>query len=570
MTSPLAISQHRSVRRCRTRLTARVLICLAALVPIAASDTVGAQSGPRGRAAGPTPSWLTYERAPVFEVMEEDVKVPVRDGGCLACRLYRPVSTDDGARNRYPSLVMHFNPYAAIDRTVFADENRFFARRGYATLQCTVRGTGGTPGEWQPFSRTEMEDNYDAIEWLAAQPFSTGKVGQWGTSYGGISTNRVATLRPPHLVAIAPFVSYQSAYHDIVFPGGIYKADFDWWAPFTAGTAAPGQDPEAQARMTRRGLELNQEHRQHPLYDDYWKERDVDIAGLQAANIPMLHIGGWYDLFQQGTPANYAATRSHSYLLMLPIQHFQSVTSAPATPPETLPALLSWFDHWLMGRPEAALPGTRVTSWEMPRSGGQWTELSDWPPPSARTVYYYFRSEGALTTDPGPAGETVYTVNPYDSGCFCAWNTPDAETPINDQRAADETRLHFDTPPLDEALTIAGSPIAHLRAAFSASDGYLIVRLGDVSPDGTSTLISTGRLRASHRLSHSKPEPLTPGQTYAFDVPIWPTHWHLAAGHRLRLSISSGDIPRVAPDAPSGNVHIELGEGGSGLALVHL
>ena len=560
----------RRMQRSGGRVTGAVLLCAAVIAPVAVSRDAEARLTLGRAAPGGKPAWLTYDRAPTFEVREEDVEVPVRDGSFLACRLFRPVPKDKSAAARYPSLVMHFNPYAAVNRTAFAEENRFFATRGYVTLQCTVRGTGGTPGEWHPFTRKETEDNYDAIEWLAAQPFSTGKVGQWGTSYGGISTNRVATLRPPHLAATAPFVSYQSAYHDIVFPGGIHKSDFDWWAPFTAGTAAPGQDPEAQGRMTRRGLELNEEHRQHPLYDNYWRERDVDVAALDAAKIPMLHIGGWYDLFQQGTPANYMSTRSHSYLLMLPIQHFQSVNSAPGAPPETLPALLSWFDHWLMGLPGAPLPGTRVTSWQMPASRGPWTELGDWPPPTATTSRYYYGSDGALTTDPGPAGPTGYTVNPHDSGCFCAWNTPDPEAPINDQRGADEGRLHFDTPAIDKGLTIAGTPIARIRASFTASDGYLIVRLNDVSPDGTSTLISTGRLRASHRVSHSQPEPVTPGQFYDFEVPIWPTHWHLASGHRLRLSISSGDVPRVNPDAPSGNVTIELGERGSNLELAHL
>ena len=93
------------------------------------------------------------------------------------------------------------------------------------------------------------------------------------------------------------------------------------------------------------------------------------------------------------------------------------------------------------------------------------------------------------------------------------------------------------------------------------------MRLQDVASDGTSFVMTTGWLRASHRTGHEHPALLTPGQPYDFDVALWPTHWRVAAGHRLRVSVSSGDVAAVEPNAPPGTVTVLAGAGGSTLDL---
>jgi putative CocE/NonD family hydrolase len=165
----------------------------------------------------------------------------------------------------------------------------------------------------------------------------------------------------------------------------------------------------------------------------------------------------------------------------------------------------------------------------------------------------------------GAAARLPYDVNPYDNGCACwdhgTFHRPD--DPGQDQRLADEARLHFDSASLAEDVVIAGEPVAHLRAALSAPDGNLVVRLHDVAPDGTSLVITTGWLRASHRQGHAHPVALEPGRAYDFDVKLWPTHWKVEAGHRLRVSLSSGDLATIEPNAPPGTVTVLVGTGGS-------
>ena len=97
----------------------------------------------------------------------------------------------------------------------------------------------------------------------------------------------------------------------------------------------------------------------------------------------------------------------------------------------------------------------------------------------------------------------------------------------------------------------------------SPSRLVLVVRLEDLAPSGASTLAATGWLKAGHRLGNTSLAPIVPGTVYVFHVHVWATNWRFAKGHSLRLSVSSGDIPRIEPDAPAGTVTVSTGRGGS-------
>jgi predicted acyl esterase len=110
-------------------------------------------------------------------------------------------------------------------------------------------------------------------------------------------------------------------------------------------------------------------------------------------------------------------------------------------------------------------------------------------------------------------------------------------------------------------------PALHLSASLSAVDGALVAKLMDVAPDGRVNQATVGYLRATHRLGHSQVAPLSPGQTYPFDLRLEPLHWRFVAGHRLRVSLTSGDVPALAPEALPGTVTVQCGDGGSFLDL---
>lgn len=505
------------------------------------------------------PAWLRYDRPATFAPVAEDVRVPMRDGVQMRCTLTRPGNDGVVADGPYPAIVANFFAYRALQRTSFGEQAKRFASRGYAVLECSPRGTGGTPGDWRPFEEQERRDLHDLIEWAGTQTWSSGKVGQTGISYGGISTYKAATSGAPHLTAVAPIVAYRDAYSEIVYPGGIRGTVLRWWPFLTWGTAAADQNPVDTVTGLPDFAAFEQRARAHPTYDGYWRALAVDTAALDAGNVPVLGVGGWHDLFPKGMVDNHVAARDQSWLLMLPWAHGEFVPGASHFAVVDR-ALLAWFDHWLLGLPGAPLPSARVTSWQLPRKSGGWVELAEWPaaPPS---VAFHLNSDGTLQTGPGSPTELRYAVNPFDNGCGCedrgAYGSPD--DPNNDQRLADEARLHFDSAPLPDDAVVAGEPVARVRAAFSAADGNLVVRLQDVAPDGTSFVITSGWLRASHRQGHERPAPVEPGKAYDFEVRLWPTHWKVAAGHRLRVSVSSGDVSVIEPNAPPGDVTILSG-----------
>lgn len=540
----------------------RCLVLIALLIWGCTAAGAAAADGPIGAA----PAWLGYERPAAYTVHGEEVRVAVRDGVALRCTLDRPARDGAPIADRVPALMMDFFGYRVLQDSVMADDARWFTERGYATLMCSPRGSGGSPGVWAPFTDQESRDNHDLIEWFGTRPWSTGKVGETGISYGGISTYRALATDPPHLAAAAPIVSYSSLYTDFAYPGGIRGDVLRWWPFFTALSAVPGQDAATEAAMAGSAVAWEREADMHPTYDAYWRERGIDTGAVDRSNIPILGIGGWHDLFPRGMVANYQAARSHSWLLMFPWANGEFLPDLPNFPP-VHSALLAWFDHWLLGSAAAPLPGARVTSWELPRHTGHWVELPDIPSsPSMATLH--LDAGGVLGPAPGPSASLPYPVNPFDTGCICERGVDTApDDPVNDQRVADMGRLHFDSTPLQDDTVILGAPVAHLRAALSATDGNLVVRLEDVAPDGTSSIITSGWLRASHRLSSVTPTPVVAGAVHDFAVPMWPTDWRVHAGHRLRVSVSSGDLASIEPNAPPGTVTVMVGTGGSEIDL---
>jgi putative CocE/NonD family hydrolase len=258
---------------------------------------------------------------------------------------------------------------------------------------------------------------------------------------------------------------------------------------------------------------------------------------------------------------------NHAFLVMGPWTH--GPLDAMPNEPAPLGTVLSFFDHHLLGV-NAPLPGAKVTSYELPRATSRgWVELKDLPPPDASGLRLGLTADGRLDLNAGPAGERSYEVDPDDGPSAIAFppggSLPD--DPGTDQRAADERRLTFSAEPFQEDVVVIGVPTLHLSASLSARDGALVAKLMDVAPDGRVNQATVGYLKATHRLGHSQVAPLSPGEVYPFVLRLEPLHWRFVAGHRLRVSLTSGDVPALAPEAPPGTVTVRCGNGGSSLDL---
>lgn len=498
--------------------------------------------------------------------LERNVLVPLADGTTLAADLRLP-----DAPGPFPALVS-FYPYHKDDLMGFAFDyaHRYFAEHGYAHVLADFRGLGGSSGiATEAMSFAEAADGAELVEWVAAQPWCDGAVGMWGGSYGGITSFQTASLRPPHLRAIAPIFGSVDTYFDFFYPGGCFNclgAVGAWGSFMLAMLLSPPmfQDPGGRWHdVWQERLERAEPYLlpwlDHPDHDEFWQAKAIPAERIE---VPSFFIVGWRDIFPEGMVRAYERVTAPKKMLAGPWLH--SLPDSPAVvPTEYLPEMLRWFDRWVRGE-ENGVDGEPPVTLYVQGDGAGWKLEREWPIARARERAVHL-APGGLLTEEAPAGESeaAYTADPTVGIQAGLWDPKGGGLGLPlDQRRDDERSLAFTGAPLDESLEITGSPGAVLYAALDKGEEMnLVVKLCDVSPDGASALITTGWLRGSHRLSHERPEPLPRGEMLEFRVPLWATSYRVAAGHRLRVSVSCSDFPRIWPTRKNPRIRLVTGGG---------
>ncbi|MCK9899988.1 CocE/NonD family hydrolase [Frankia sp. Cpl3] len=516
-----------------------------------------------------TRAWWGYTREATFASTRSTVSVPVADGTALDCSLLRPATNGAPAEGKFPGLVVEFTPYAEL-RTSYEGEAEYFVTRGYNSLICNVRGTGRSGGTWQNAgSAQDRKDARDLVEWLAAQPFSDGRIGMFGESYGGQTSYGAAIEQAPHLVAVAPLQSPASLYDDVIYPGGIKTTEsgaIDNWPP-TAQFLSQGRIDAAAEYAT---------NRQHPTFDDYWQSRS--FAGrYDRIKVPVLAMGGWIDgYFRSGTLANIEGALDRTWAVYGPWPHRSPIAFPGCTglcdPAGLAPGLLlAWFDHWVKKLPAIPIPPRPTfVSYERPDAGGAgWREIVNYSPRNTvGTRTLSLTAEGTLSEQ--TTGQGTGTGSGVGVGGASSAPAESAGAPTFHQPAdptAPGGSVTFRTAPLTEPRAVFGHPTLRLRASPSGSDANLYVELLDVAADGTTTLVNDGFLRASHRASHTSPTPVAVGAVTTFEIGIRANHYQFAAGHRVAVRISGGAANALTPNATPVDVTIVTGAEGSVLRL---
>ena len=395
-------------------------------------------------------------------VVQRDVPVLMRDGVRLAADLYLPARGSKPAPGPFPA-VMERTPY---DKTAKFAEGRYFARRGYVAVMQDVRGRFQSEGAWYPFAH-EAPDGYDSVEWAAAQPWCSGRVGTMGGSYCGSDQSALATLNPPRLKAMVVAVGTSNYHTSSLRHNGALELRFMVYAFRMATTSREAlADPTLKAALVadferieewlartpyRKGasaLRFLLTYEQWLLdilgegdYNDYWQQRGyaIDHYYAEHADVPTIYLGGWYDSYARGTTSNYQALSrlktTPQHLLMGPWTHggwgesfAGDVDFGPDAVLDDYNGLrLRWFDHWLKGIDNGVdrEPPVRIFvmgggSGEMDRNDrlihlGAWRDAADWPLPGTRYVPYYLHGDGTLAPDlPGDAAPARYTFDPRD------------------------------------------------------------------------------------------------------------------------------------------------------------
>lgn len=484
-------------------------------------------------AASQQPIW-SYSRPATLGTHTERVRVAMRDGVRLACQLTRPVRDGRVVADPRPTLIYEVTPYAAAD-AVWLEQGVYFAARGYAAISCAVRGTGLSGGAYPQINQpAEQTDAYDLVEWAAAQPWSNGRVGQFGESYGGMMTFRAAAARPPHLVAVAPQQAPNDLYLDNVYPGGIRltPVTHQVW-PLVAQVASLGRIDAGRVLVTQG---------RHPLRDAFWEQIAIDSV-LDQIDVPVLSVAGWNDpLFRNGAIRNHerlAARRpATSYLIAGPWTHglpadwrMCRVIAAACGGSNLMPrgVLLAWFDRWLGVNSAAPLPAAAVTSFQHPAGSGAGWRTREQVFTATEQLALHLTERRTLTAGEPTAGAVRWTADPLDGLV----------------RAA--PRQAFTSEPFPAAVELSGRPRLRLRVSSSGADAHLLAALHWIRPSGSAREIGRGALKASHRAGHARPTPLRPGQPTELEFELEPLDFRLPAGSRLQLRLTSGSARDVVP-----------------------
>jgi putative CocE/NonD family hydrolase len=455
-----------------------------------------------------------------------------------------------------------------------------------------VRGSWASEGEFTPFLN-EAEDGYDTIEWAARLPGANGRVGMYGFSYAGATQLMPATLRPPSLVTVCPALTASQYFEGWTYNQGALALAFtmSWAVNLAEMQARRAKDDEAMA-MLRAAYANSQgwnwylpltefppltgkygsyffDWLGHPTYDDYWRRWSID-EDYSRLTIPALHIAGWYDIFLAGSVKNFIGMRNEAgsktaragqKLVIGPWTHMPwapaSVTNEGCGPGIVDDFQLRWFDQLLKGE-ETGVLDAPVTLFVM--GAETWRDYPDWPPPGSAPVRWFLHSrgransrfgDGTLSLD-APADEPpdLFTADPMVpttsiGGHSCCLNFVAPMGPA-DQRAAEEfnSMLVYTSEPLAEPLELIGDVTVTLYAATSARDTDWTARLCEVHPDGRSINLQEGIVRARYRESLSSPSLLEPDRIYRYDIPLGPVGVRIAAGNRLRVTVSSSDFPQ--------------------------
>jgi putative CocE/NonD family hydrolase len=285
--------------------------------------------------------------------------IPMEDGVRLAVSLFLPEGAEEG---RAAPVVLEALPYRKDDATASyrPEYERLCGEYGYGVARVDLRGTGSSEGvATDEYPASEQADLCQVIAWLATQPWSTGAVGMYGTSYSGFNSLLVAAERPPALKAVVAIYASDDRYTDDVhYTGGALKLlDLvDYPLYMVALNALPpvpaiaGPDWRERWRARVEGLEpwllwWLEEQADGP----YWRQGSLRPAYDRIA-CPTMLVAGWADGYRNATFRMLERLRAPARLLFGPWSHMDTDISPPGPRIDLVPEMVRWWDRWLRGR----------------------------------------------------------------------------------------------------------------------------------------------------------------------------------------------------------------------------
>jgi len=573
-----------------------------------------------------------HDSEPAFDLKAHytkyEYRIPMRDGVHLFTAVYLPKDTS----HSYPFLINRtpysVAPYGEDQYRKQLGPSAEFDKAGYIFVMQDVRGRYMSEGTWVEMrphiddkkSNEDVDDSsdlYDTIDWLLKNiPNNNGKAGIWGISYPGFFTSASMIDSHPALKAASPEAPMTNLFMgDDAYHGGAFMlaANFGFYSffkpqnnpqlppatrvPYDFGTkdgyqfylkAGPTSNL-SKLLDVKSGLD---DQMYHDTFDAYWKVRDL-APHMKNIHCAVLTVGGWFDAEDlQGPFSTYHAIQKNNpgifnALVMGPWvhggwaryqgNHLGRVEFASNTGDFYRKNILfPFFEQYLKGSVDAKLPQAYVFE----TGTNAWREYSEWPPKTAEPRKLYLHAGGELSFDPPAAASSQfdeYVSDPAKPVPYIAYqsvNVPQ-EYMVSDQRfAASRTDvLTYETPVLQEDVTIAGPVSPQLFVSTTGTDSDFDVKLIDVYPNdypdskfdqpspqdkdkprtdvgppvftmaGYDQLVRGEPFRGKFRHSFEKPQPFTPGKVEEVNFTMQDVNHTFRRGHRIMVQIQSSWFP---------------------------
>jgi predicted acyl esterase len=488
-------------------------------------------------------------------VREQHVMVPMRDGAKLSMYLYFPAGEG-------PWPVLYEQRYVDIRTPGARQSYAKLAAGGYVVAAQNFRGAYLSEGVFNGYRALgwgELRDGYDTVEWLAKQPWSTGKIGSFGGSQGGYAQNFLAVTQPPHLVAQYMRDTGLSLFHEGYRIGGSTR-------PQRFG------DFVKYARNPEDGRKWLQAIFQHPAYDAYWEQEDC-TRHFAEMNVPAFTVGSWYDFMSVGSIESYVGrqhrggpnSRGKQHLLIGPWLHGLDSKDQTHIGDLDFPGnstfnmdshMIRWFDHYLKGidnkvdREPAVRYYVLGAPGEADSEGNVWRNADDWPVAATPTPYYLSNGSTLVETRSGTAGSTTFASDPAQPAPIPGLAFPGAK----DARAYEqhpEVRT-FTTKVLSRPVEWTGKVSTEIFVSSTAKDTDFIVRLTDVYPDGRSILIVDSIRRARFREGFDREVLMDANKVYKIAFDLGSMSQIFNKGHRIRVTVAGTGAPFYEPNPNTG------------------
>jgi len=545
--------------------------------------------------------------------------VPMRDGVRLNTFVFLP----DSGGPRYP-VIMQRTPYGITSpegqhvtdctRGWLPDPKaplrgsilrgwREIVRRGYAAVYQDTRGRYGSEGEDHVYG-DDAADGYDSLEWIAAEPWSTQRVGLSGSSAGATTALAAASQGHPSVQAFFTQVGGSSIYDDVVYEGQSIQMERLWlWVArnipglsashrqallqrhnISAETLAAAADSAAAryaaldaARQADPPFIESADWLRLPLtgYPDFsvWQPYLDEIITHPAPDafrarhnfratitVPGFHVTTWFDIFLTSVLAAFRdiqARVGNQRLWIGPNSHYfvYERNFWPRDP------YFEWFDHWLKDEPTRIADEPAVLysprAWVADQAGyvaNDWRHAEHWPPPGVVRQRLYLRGDGRLSPDDPGGDRRSYLYDPRRPVPTLGGRNMLIDSGPRDQRqvqALPNYGLTYCGESLDREFCIAGPVRVTLHVQSDCPDTDFVAKLIERQADGRATLLMDGVVRAMYR--QAEPQPLASDQVYRLEIALGDIHHTFQAGSRVQVDITSSNFPRRARNTNSGN-----------------